>query len=294
MEKLKSQQDHFFHELINQIKISFKHAVHLYFLPIIWLRNIMNPKRLNELKETIASNEKKLNPQNASSAYSLFDKRQPLIASSILSADFTRLGEEVQHILEAGADMIHFDIMDGHYAPNLSFGSIICKSLREYGISAPFDVHLMVTPVEEAINDFAKAGADCITFHPDATSHIDKALQLIRDFDCKAGLAVNLGAKLTCIEPVMDKLDLILIMAVNPGLCGQQFSPSCLDRIRLIRKIINESGFNIRLEVEGGITANNIEEIMVAGADILVVGSSIFEKNSYENLIKKFKNQLAA
>ena len=199
-----------------------------------------------------------------------------LIAPSILSADFARLGEEVTSVLEAGADVVHFDVMDNHYVPNLTIGPMVCGALRNHGITAPIDVHLMVSPVDQMIVDFAKAGASYITFHPEATGHIDRSLQLIRDHGCKAGLVFNPATPLHCLEYLMDKLDVILLMSVNPGFGGQKFIPSTLRKLTQVRKLIDESGHKIRLEVDGGVGVQNIREIAEAGADMFVAGSAIF------------------
>ena len=188
-----------------------------------------------------------------------------LIAPSILSADFARLGEEVTSVLEAGADVVHFDVMDNHYVPNLTIGPMVCGALRNHGITAPIDVHLMVSPVDQMIVDFAKAGASYITFHPEATGHIDRSLQLIRDHGCKAGLVFNPATPLHCLEYLMDKLDVILLMSVNPGFGGQKFIPSTLRKLTQVRKLIDESGHKIRLEVDGGVGVQNIREIAEAG-----------------------------
>ena len=215
-----------------------------------------------------------------------------LIAPSILSADFARLGEEVTSVLEAGADVVHFDVMDNHYVPNLTIGPMVCGALRNHGITAPIDVHLMVSPVDQMIVDFAKAGASYITFHPEATGHIDRSLQLIRDHGCKAGLVFNPATPLHCLEYLMDKLDVILLMSVNPGFGGQKFIPSTLRKLTQVRKLIDESGHKIRLEVDGGVGVQNIREIAEAGADMFVAGSAIFNSEDYAETIKEMRNEL--
>jgi ribulose-phosphate 3-epimerase len=217
-----------------------------------------------------------------------------LIAPSILSADFARLGQEVDAVLAAGADVVHFDVMDNHYVPNLTIGPMVCKALRNYGIKAPIDVHLMVSPVDNLIQDFAKAGASIITFHPEASNHIDRSLQLIRDLGCQAGLVLNPATPVTCLEYVMDKLDLILLMSVNPGFGGQQFIPSTLPKLAKVRELIKASGRNIRLEVDGGVTLGNIGEIAKAGADMFVAGSAIFGSKDYAATIAAMRKELAA
>ncbi|HEX5054908.1 MAG TPA: ribulose-phosphate 3-epimerase [Gammaproteobacteria bacterium] len=215
------------------------------------------------------------------------------IAPSILSADFARLGEEVDAVLQAGADMIHFDVMDNHYVPNLTVGPLACRSLRKYGVKAPIDVHLMVKPVDRIVPDFAEAGANFITFHPEASEHIDRTLQLIRDSGCKAGLVFNPATPLHYLDHVLDKLDMILLMSVNPGFGGQQFIASTLPKLRQVRKLIDASGRAIRLEVDGGIKGVNIAEAAAAGADTFVAGSAIFEAPDYKAAIADMRKRLA-
>ncbi len=215
-----------------------------------------------------------------------------LIAPSILSADFARLGEEVNAVLDAGADVVHFDVMDNHYVPNLTIGPMVCQALRNHKITAPIDVHLMVTPVDQLILDFAKAGASYISFHPEATQHIDRSLQLVRDQGCKSGLVFNPGTPLHCLEYLMDKVDVILLMSVNPGFGGQKFIPSTLKKLQQVRKMIDNSGHRIRLEVDGGVGVNNIREIADAGADMFVAGSAIFNSDDYAKTIAAMREAL--
>ena len=221
------------------------------------------------------------------------------LAPSILSADFAKLGEECDNVLASGCDIIHFDVMDNHYVPNLTIGPLVCDALRKHGITAPIDVHLMVSPVDRIVGDFAQAGATYITFHPEASDHIDRTLQLIESEGCKAGLVFNPATPLTYLDYVIDKIDMILLMSVNPGFGGQSFIPSALDKLKEARKIIDASGRDIRLEIDGGVKADNIAAIAAAGADTFVSGSGIFggrnesDANKYDSIVKTFRAELA-
>ncbi len=217
-----------------------------------------------------------------------------LIAPSILSADFARLGEEVDNVLAAGADIVHFDVMDNHYVPNLTIGPLVCEALRKHGVTAPIDVHLMVRPVDRIIPDFAAAGADYITFHPEASEHVDRSLALIRDAGCKSGLVFNPATPLDVLEWVIDKVDMVLIMSVNPGFGGQSFIPAALDKLRRARALIDASGRDIRLEIDGGVKVDNIRAIAEAGADTFVAGSAIFNTDDYRATLAAMRAELAA
>lgn len=216
-----------------------------------------------------------------------------LIAPSILSADFARLGEDVSNVLAAGADVVHFDVMDNHYVPNLTIGPMVCQALRNYGITAPIDVHLMVEPVDALVPQFAKAGASIITFHPEASKHIDRTLQLIKEHGCQAGLVFNPATPLTYLDYVMDKVDVVLLMSVNPGFGGQKFIPATLEKLAAARAMIKQSGLPIRLEIDGGVTVDNIAEIASAGADMFVAGSAIFNSPDYAKTIEAMRTNLA-
>ncbi len=215
-----------------------------------------------------------------------------LIAPSILSADFARLGDEVNAVLEAGADIVHFDVMDNHFVPNLTIGPLICEAIRDHGVTAPIDVHLMVEPVDRLIPDFAKAGASYITFHPEASHHVHRSLGLIRDQGCKAGLVFNPATPLTWLEHVIEDLDMVLVMSVNPGFGGQKFIASALDKLRQARQMIDESGRDIRLEIDGGVKVENIGEIAAAGADTFVAGSAIFGTDNYAATIGAMRSEI--
>lgn len=215
------------------------------------------------------------------------------IAPSILSADFARLGEEVDNVLASGADIVHFDVMDNHFVPNLTIGPLVCDALRKHGVTAPIDVHLMIEPVDRIIPDFAKAGASMITFHPEASTHIDRSLQMVRDLGCKSGLVFNPSTPLHFLDYVMDKVDIILLMSVNPGFGGQSFIPGALDKLREARKRIDDSGYDIRLEIDGGVKVDNIREIKAAGADMFVAGSAIFSQPDYKKVIDEMRAELA-
>jgi ribulose-phosphate 3-epimerase len=220
-------------------------------------------------------------------------KQQNFIAPSILSADFAKLGEEVDNVLVAGADIVHFDVMDNHYVPNLTIGPLVCEALRSHGVTAPIDVHLMVKPVDRIIPDFAKAGASYITFHPEASEHIDRTIGLIKESGCKAGLVFNPATSLHYLEHVIDQLDMVLLMSVNPGFGGQSFIASSLEKLRIVRKLIDEKGLSTRLEIDGGVKVDNIKEIAAAGADTFVTGSAIFNTENYKVTIDKLRAELA-
>ena len=219
-------------------------------------------------------------------------KQENILAPSILSADFARLGEEVDAVLTAGADWVHFDVMDNHYVPNLTIGPMVCSALRDYGVNAPIDVHLMVKPVDSLIEDFAKAGATYISFHPEASDHVDRSLQLVKKYGCKTGLVLNPATSLNLLENCWDKLDMVLLMSVNPGFAGQSFIPSVLDKISTLRRSIDDKNLNIRLEVDGGIKLDNIAEVSKAGADTFVSGSAIFREKNYQEVISKMRQSL--
>ncbi|ART80959.1 ribulose-phosphate 3-epimerase [Oceanisphaera avium] len=216
-----------------------------------------------------------------------------LIAPSILSANFARLGEEVDNVLQAGADVVHFDVMDNHYVPNLTIGPMVCQALRDHGITAPIDVHLMVKPVDALVPQFAKAGASIITFHPEASEHIDRTLGLIKEHGCQAGLVFNPATPLSYLDYVLDKVDVILLMSVNPGFGGQSFISGTLDKLRQVRRLIDDSGRNIRLEIDGGVKVDNIRAIAEAGADMFVAGSAIFGQSDYKAVIAQMRRELA-
>ena len=219
-------------------------------------------------------------------------KQENILAPSILSADFARLGEEVDAVLTAGADWVHFDVMDNHYVPNLTIGPMVCSALRDYGVNAPIDVHLMVKPVDSLIEDFAKAGATYISFHPEASDHVDRSLQLVKKYGCKTGLVLNPSTSLNLLENCWAKLDMVLLMSVNPGFGGQNFIPSVLDKISTLRQSIDDKNLNIRLEVDGGIKLDNISEVSKAGADTFVSGSAIFGEKNYQEVISKMRQSL--
>ena len=220
-------------------------------------------------------------------------KQQNFIAPSILSADFAKLGEEVDNVLVSGADIVHFDVMDNHYVPNLTIGPLVCDALRSHGVTAPIDVHLMVKPVDRIIPDFAKAGASYITFHPEASEHIDRTIGLIKESGCKAGLVFNPATSLHYLEHVIEQLDMVLLMSVNPGFGGQSFIPSSLEKLRVVRKMIDDRNLSTRLEIDGGVKTNNIRGIASAGADTFVAGSAIFNTENYKSTIDEMRSELA-
>lgn len=216
-----------------------------------------------------------------------------LLAPSLLSADFARLGEEADTVLKAGADMLHLDVMDNHYVPNLTVGPLVCEALRKYGIKAPIDVHLMTKPVDRLITEFANAGATNISIHPESTEHVDRSLALIRKHGCKAGITLNPATTLHCIEYIMDKIDIILLMSVNPGFGGQHFIPATLEKLKKARMLIDNSSYNIRLAVDGGIKVDNIHEVAQAGADMFITGSAVFTQPDYAKVIQNMRDELA-
>ena len=220
-------------------------------------------------------------------------KQPNFIAPSILSADFAKLGEEVDNVLASGADIVHFDVMDNHYVPNLTIGPLVCDALRSHGVTAPIDVHLMVKPVDRIIPDFAKAGASYITFHPEASEHIDRTVALIKEQGCKAGLVFNPATPLHYLEHVIDQLDMVLLMSVNPGFGGQSFIPSSLEKLRVVRKMIDDRSLSTRLEIDGGVKTDNIRDIASAGADTFVAGSAIFNTDNYKSTIETMRSELA-
>ncbi len=220
-------------------------------------------------------------------------KKDYLIAPSILSANFAKLGEEVDDVLNAGADIVHFDVMDNHYVPNLTIGPLVCEALRNHGITAPIDVHLMVKPVDRIIPDFAKAGASYITFHPEASDHIDRTINLIKENGCMAGLVFNPATPLNHLDHVIDQLDMVLLMSVNPGFGGQAFIPETLEKLRIVRDLIDSRGLQTRLEIDGGVKIDNIKEIAAAGADTFVAGSAIFNTDDYKSTIDKMRSELS-
>jgi len=226
-------------------------------------------------------------------AVMMADIPKDAIAPSILSANFAKLGEDVDAVLAAGADVVHFDVMDNHYVPNLTIGPMVCKALKSHGITAPIDVHLMVSPVDDIIGEFAAAGADYITFHPEATGHIDRSLSLVRSLGCKSGLVFNPSTSLDILKYVMDKVDIVLLMSVNPGFGGQKFIPGTLDKLKEARKMIDESGFDIALEIDGGVGVGNIKEIKEAGATMFVAGSAIFGSDDYKTTIDAMRAEMA-
>ena len=220
-------------------------------------------------------------------------KQPNFIAPSILSADFAKLGEEVDNVLASGADIVHFDVMDNHYVPNLTIGPLVCDALRSHGVTAPIDVHLMVKPVDRIIPDFAKAGASYITFHPEASEHIDRTVALIKEQGCKAGLVFNPATPLHYLDHVIDQLDMVLLMSVNPGFGGQSFIPSSLEKLRVVRKMIDDKSLSTRLEIDGGVKTDNIKDIASAGADTFVAGSAIFNTDNYKSTIDSMRSELA-